>query len=152
MSHGPCLSNTYGGGIHHTAIIGCAPESREWTPDDPVFKPIIDPTARIEAYVTIDSGTERPTTVGERAWIMKGCHLGHDVFIRADAELAPHTVLCGHVVVGRGARLGINVSVTPYVWIGEGARIGAGSVVIKDVPSGQFWAGNPARYIRLVDA
>ena len=34
------------------------------------------------------------------------------------------------------------------VTIGDGAIVGAGSVVTGDIPSGQIWAGNPARYIK----
>lgn len=34
------------------------------------------------------------------------------------------------------------------VTIGKGAIIGAGSVVTKDIPPYQVWAGNPARYIK----
>ena len=48
------VTNTCGGGIDQTAVIGHAPESREWAPGDPSFAPEIDKTARIEAYVTID--------------------------------------------------------------------------------------------------
>jgi serine O-acetyltransferase len=32
--------------------------------------------------------------------------------------------------------------------IGKGAVVGAGSVVTKDVPAGEVWAGNPARMLR----
>ena len=32
--------------------------------------------------------------------------------------------------------------------IGDGAFIGAGSVLTKDVPAGEVWAGNPARKIK----
>ena len=28
--------------------------------------------------------------------------------------------------------------------------IGAGSVVTKDVPDGELWVGNPARYVRKI--
>ena len=35
---------------------------------------------------------------------------------------------------------------------GKGALIGAGSVVTKNVPPGEIWAGNPARLKRRVDA
>ena len=34
------------------------------------------------------------------------------------------------------------------VTIGENAIIGAGSVVTKDIPANEVWAGNPARFIR----
>jgi len=34
------------------------------------------------------------------------------------------------------------------VTIGEGAIIGAGSVVSRDVPAGEIWAGNPAVFIK----
>ena len=34
--------------------------------------------------------------------------------------------------------------------IGKAAFIGAGSVVTKDVPAGEVWAGNPARFMRKI--
>lgn len=34
------------------------------------------------------------------------------------------------------------------VTIGRNAVIGAGSVVVKDVPDNEIWAGNPARFIK----
>lgn len=34
------------------------------------------------------------------------------------------------------------------VRIGENAIVGAGSVVTKDIPDNEIWAGNPARFIR----
>jgi acetyltransferase-like isoleucine patch superfamily enzyme len=36
--------------------------------------------------------------------------------------------------------------------VGEGAVLGAGSVLRAVVPDGQIWAGNPARFLRHVDA
>ena len=35
------------------------------------------------------------------------------------------------------------------VIIGDGSIIGAGSVVTKNIPSGQIWAGNPAKMLRV---
>jgi len=47
--------------------------------------------------------------------------------------------------IGSGAIIMCGIS------IGAGAIVGAGSVVTKDVPPGQIWAGNPARYLRDVN-
>jgi len=47
--------------------------------------------------------------------------------------------------VKAGARLGVNVTVLPYVTIGEGSLIGAGSVVACDVPPHSVVIGNPGR-------
>lgn len=56
--------------------------------------------------------------------------------------------LRGKVHIGKGAYLGMNVLVVKPVTIGENSIIGAGSVVTKDIPANEVWAGNPARYIK----
>ena len=45
----------------------------------------------------------------------------------------------------KGCRIGVNVTVLPYVTIGEGTLVGSGSVVTKDLPPGIVAYGNPAR-------
>lgn len=52
------------------------------------------------------------------------------------------------VVIKRGAFIGANSIILKGVTIGEQSIIGAASVVSKDVPSGEIWAGNPAKFIR----
>lgn len=54
----------------------------------------------------------------------------------------------GKVHICKGAYLGMNVLVIKPVKIGENAIIGAGSVVTKDIPANEVWAGNPARFIK----
>ena len=54
----------------------------------------------------------------------------------------------GDVYIGKEAFLGINTIICNSVTIGEGAIVGAGSIVTKDIPPYQVWAGNPARYIK----
>lgn len=141
-------TNTHGGGIDQTAVIGHAPESRDWKPDDPTFAPHVRNGARVEAYVTIDAGLRAPTTIGQRTWVMKGCHIGHDAVIGDDCELAPHCVVGGYVQIGNGVRVGIGAVFKPFVKVGKGARVGMGAVVISDIPAGEVWAGNPARRLR----
>ena len=54
----------------------------------------------------------------------------------------------GEVHIEDDVFIGLNVCICSSVTIGKGAIIGAGSVVTKDIPPYQVWAGNPARYIK----
>lgn len=139
-------------GIHPSAVIGEPPEHREWSVGDPFLYPQIDPSARVNALCTIDSGLREPTRVGARTFVMARCHLGHDSQIGADCELAPGTVIGGHAVLEDGVRCGIGVLVRPFIRVGAGARLGAGAVVVKDVPAGEVWCGNPARKLERREA
>jgi UDP-N-acetylglucosamine acyltransferase len=132
-------------GCHETAVIGSPPEHREWNVGDPVQPPEIDATARVNAFVTVDAGLREPTRIGARTFVMAHCHIGHDAEIGADCELAPGTVIGGHAVLEDGVRCGIGVLVRPFIRVGAGARLGAGAVVVKHVPAGEVWVGNPAR-------
>lgn len=78
---------------------------------------------------------------------MKGVHVGHDVVIGDNCELAPHVVVGGYAVIQGGVRIGMNATIRNRVIIGKGARIGMGAVVTKDVPAGSVWVGNPAHDI-----
>ena len=52
--------------------------------------------------------------------------------------------------VCKGATIGAGSTLLPGITIGENAMIGAGSVVTKDVPAGEVWVGNPARFIKKI--
>ena len=55
------------------------------------------------------------------------------------------------IIVKKGASIGAGSTILAGVTIGEGAMVGAGSVVTKDVPAGELWLGNPARFVKNVD-
>ncbi len=53
--------------------------------------------------------------------------------------------------VCKGATVGAGSTILPGLTIGENAMIGAGSVVTKDVPAGEIWVGNPAKFMAKVE-
>lgn len=54
----------------------------------------------------------------------------------------------GKIVIKKNAYLGCRTIVCKPVTIGENAIVGAGSIITKDIPANEVWAGNPARFIR----
>lgn len=79
-------------------------------------------------------------TIKDRAWIGPRVTFTH-TFPPAKPEEWEETI------VGRGAKIGASVTILSGVNIGDNAVVGAGSVVTKDIPAGETWAGVPARPI-----
>ncbi|MBU1032292.1 N-acetyltransferase [Patescibacteria group bacterium] len=85
--------------------------------------------------------------------------LGKRVFIGPNVVFAddPHPVnpsprTCfGGAVVEDEAVIGANVTVLPHVRIGRKAVVGAGSTVTKNIPAGEVWVGNPAKFLKRVE-
>lgn len=140
-------------GIHPLASVGGPPEHRGWKVGDEYLPPDIHPTALVHAYCTVDGGMTyaATTTIGPRSFLMARTHIGHNCQIGADVEFGAGVVVCGEVTVGDGAKIAGNTWIKPKVRVGAGAIVGGGSVVTKDVPPHEVWAGNPARYMKNAD-
>jgi len=124
---------------------------------------------RLGAFVEIQKGAaigknckiSSHTFICEGVTVQDNVFIGHNVtFIndkypratRADGSLQTEedwSVV--PTLVESGASIGSSVSVLCGVTIGTGAMVGAGSVVTKDIPPGEIWAGNPARFVRKAD-
>lgn len=110
---------------------------------------------------TIDYGC----VIGSRVKIHTGVYVAQFTTIEDDVFLAPGVVVANDPHPGcprskdcmrgptiqRGARIGVNVTILPFVTIGEEALVGAGSVVTKDVPPRALVVGNPGRVVGSTD-
>lgn len=61
-----------------------------------------------------------------------------------------HMCYAKPVKIGNDCWFGANVVVCPGVSVGDNCVIGAGSVIVKDIPSNSFAAGNPCKVIRAI--
>ena len=92
-----------------------------------------------------------------------GLHIGDDVMIGPNVSI----ITTGHpldpsqrrsvtigkrIVIERNVWVAAGATIIGGVTVGENSVVAAGSVVTKDVPPNSFVAGNPARFIRSVDA
>lgn len=100
-------------------------------------------------------------TLGDRVTVDANCYIAQFTTIEDDVTLAPGVCLAndphpggdGHLCVRgptikRGAQIGMNATILPFVTIGERSLVGAGSVVTRDVPPELVVAGNPARILK----
>ena len=93
-------------------------------------------------------------TFEEGAMIGGGCE-----FLDGDAHpLAPASRAMkgnrgktGPIVIGKNTFIGGKSTVLKGVTVGEGAVIGMGSLVTKNIPPYEIWAGVPARFIKKLE-
>lgn len=105
----------------------------------------------IGANTCIDQGRYRPTVIGDGTKIDNLVHVGHNVHVGRDCMIIALAMLGGSCVIGDRATVNPQASIRDHVTVGEDAIVGMGAVVVKDVPAGEVWVGNPARFLRRVD-
>jgi sugar O-acyltransferase (sialic acid O-acetyltransferase NeuD family) len=121
--------------------------------DDERYATLVHPQASVAAGVELGAGTmvfacaviTAPQRVGRFVLAMPHVLLTHDDSVADGVTLAGRAALAGAVRVGESAYLGSGALVREGLTIGAGALVGMGSVVLRDVPAGQTWAGVPAR-------
>jgi UDP-N-acetylglucosamine acyltransferase len=137
--------------ISPLALIGAPPEHRGYRSTDTIYSPVIGTGCRINAFVTIDCGIKGPTTLGDNVLCLTKAHVGHDAVVGDGCEIATGAIIGGWCELGENVKVGLNAVIRPRVKVGAGARIGAGAVVVKDVPAGEVWVGNPAHPIERIE-
>ena len=129
---------------------------------------VIFPECTIGEYCNICANVviENQVTIGNHVTIKSGVQLWDGVHLEDNVFVGPNVTFTNDLFprsgnkeykmqqtrVCKGASIGANSTILPGVTIGEKALIGAGSVVTKDVPAGEVWLGNPAKfYKKIVD-
>lgn len=128
---------------------------------------VILPNAKIGNNCNICANVliENEVVVGDNVTIKSGVQLWDGVTVEDNVCIGPNATFTNDLyprsknkdwklrktVIKQGASIGANATILCGVTIGENAMIGAGSVVTKDVPSGELWLGNPAAFVRKIE-
>lgn len=109
---------------------------------------IIGNHVEIGANTCIDRGALSDTIIGDYVKIDNLVHIAHNVKIGNNAMIIACSEISGSCVIGENAWIGPNSAVREWLHVGKNALLGLSSVVVKNVPENEVWAGNPAKKIR----
>lgn len=89
----------------------------------------------IREHVTINRATHEGhcTEVGEKCFLMTGCHVAHDCVLARNVVIANTVLLAGHVTVGESAFLGGGACVHQFVRIGESVMLSGNAGITRDL-------------------
>lgn len=124
---------------------GLAQEDGELFTLPHVGRVIIEDECTLGANVTIDRGMFDDTKLGRGCRIDNLSHIAHNVKVGEQTVMAAFAGISGSTVIGKGVQFGGRVGIADHLNIGDRAALAADSAVMKNVPSGEVWAGSPAQ-------
>lgn len=93
----------------------------------------------------IDRGALSNTVLEDYAKVDNLCHIAHNVHIGKNAVVVACAEVSGSCKVGENTWVGPNACIRDQRNVGSNTMIGMGSVVVKNIPDNEVWAGNPAK-------
>lgn len=106
---------------------------------------IIGDYVEIGGNTCIDRGALSNTIIKDYAKIDNLCHIAHNVIIGKNTMVIACAEISGSCVIGDNVWIGPNSSVRDWKKVDSNTLVGIGSVVVKNIPSDEVWAGNPAK-------
>lgn len=88
--------------------------------------------------------------IGEHTEISFDCaFITHDgsTWVFRESQRYSKVLRFGKIVIGNNCFIGARSTILPGVSIGDNSIVGAGSLVTKNIPSGEVWGGVPAKFI-----
>jgi UDP-N-acetylglucosamine acyltransferase len=133
------------------AVLGAPPEITSlrqnvaWAGDLEHQGVVIGSGVVIRENVIVHQGSRRPTTVGDRTWLLNSCYLAHDVVVGPDATVSAGVTVGGHATIGARANIGMNAAIHQSRVVGAAAMVGMATPVTGDVPPFAKVYGTPPR-------
>lgn len=104
----------------------------------------------IREFVTLNSGSRRPTKMGNNCLMLRGSHLSHDSVLEDKVTVSCTSMIGGESYIMTGVNLGLGSLVHQFSVIGSYSMIGMGAVCAKTLQAepGNIYVGNPARFYK----
>jgi acetyltransferase-like isoleucine patch superfamily enzyme len=133
-------------------------ETRLWQFSIVLKNAIIGSNCNINSHTFI----ENDVVIGNNVTVKCGVYIWDGIVIENDVFIGPNVTFTNDkypkskkypqefqkTILKNKCSIGANATILGGVTIGEGAMIGAGSLVTKNVPDGELWFGNPAKFMR----
>jgi UDP-N-acetylglucosamine acyltransferase len=128
-------------------IIGMPPEWKGKENEDKGV--LIKKGSRLTGLVTVDSGADKQTIIGENCYLMKHSHVGHDATLENNVTLSCGAKIGGHSIIGEYTNIGLNAVIHQKISIPRGCMIGASAFVGKKslLKPNYKYAGVPVKEI-----
>jgi UDP-N-acetylglucosamine acyltransferase len=128
-------------------LIGLPPEWKGKEEEDKGV--LIKKGTRLTGMITIDSGAQRQTVIGENCYIMKHAYIAHDCVLGSNVTMSAGSKLAGFCTVEDKVNLGMGVAVHQKTTLPEGIMVGMNAVVTKksSLEPYQKYAGVPVKNI-----
>ena len=115
-----------------------------WTRIHSIGTVEIGDDVEIGANSTIDRGTIRATSIGDRTKLDNLVHLGHNVSVGVDTLLCGQVGIAGSTRIGDRVVLGGQVGVSDNIFVGDDVVAGGATKIMSKVPAGRVMLGYPA--------
>ena len=88
--------------------------------------------------------------IGTGSLIMVNATVGHNSILDSYCHCAAQSCISSFVKVGKGVHIGLNATVGDGLKVGDFSTLAMGSLLTRNLPAGEIWAGNPARFLREI--
>ncbi|MEL7131735.1 MAG: UDP-3-O-(3-hydroxymyristoyl)glucosamine N-acyltransferase [Pseudomonadota bacterium] len=121
-----------------------AQDDQSWVRIHSLGSVLMGDDVEMGANSCVDSGTIRPTQVGDGSKIDDLVQVAHNVIVGKNCLLCGLVGIAGSTVIGNNVVLGGQVGVSDNVTIGDNVVAGGASVILSNVPAGRTILGYPA--------
>ncbi|WP_299657863.1 UDP-3-O-(3-hydroxymyristoyl)glucosamine N-acyltransferase [uncultured Tateyamaria sp.] len=121
-----------------------AQDDQSWVRIHSLGSVLIGDDVEVGPNSCVDSGTIRPTQVGDGTKIDDLVQVAHNVVVGKNCLLCGLVGIAGSTVIGNNVVLGGQVGVSDNISIGDNVVAGGASVILSNVPAGRTILGYPA--------